>query len=171
MFFLSQAYVGLRDDDPFNILLEEKHLEHLLDCWLDVCVDAETCLVFATSSKRVITIPRMLPCGEELWGILSFFGGGWNILWQWLIVVVNHTREYLADKVCIIRVQCSSVGLKQVHNLSWHSFVGWCIFRDFGGKWENFVPTGSSCVSGSARRNLSPTWENYLGTAVRALRA
>ena len=111
MFFLSQAYVGLRDDDPFNILLEEKHLEQLLDCWLDICVDAETCLVFATSSKRAITIPRMLPCGEELWGILSFFGWCWNILWQWLIVIVNHTREYLADKVCIVGVQCSSVGL------------------------------------------------------------
>ena len=35
----------------------------------------------------------------------------------------------------------------------------------------NFVPTGSSRVSGSARRILSPTWENYLGTAVRVLRA
>ena len=41
----------------------------------------------------------------------------------------------------------------------------------FGGKWENFVQVGSSRVSGSARQNLSPTWENYLGTAVRALRA
>ena len=29
MFFFSQAYVGLRDDDPFNIWLEEKHLEQL----------------------------------------------------------------------------------------------------------------------------------------------
>ena len=61
MFFFPQAYVGLRDDDPFNILLEEKHLEQLLDCWLHVCVDAEAGLVFATSSKTVIAIPRMLP--------------------------------------------------------------------------------------------------------------
>ena len=41
----------------------------------------------------------------------------------------------------------------------------------FGGKWEKFVQVGSSHVSGSARRNWSPTWEYYLGTAVRALRA
>ena len=31
-------------------------------------------------------------------------------------------------------------------------------------------PSRSSRVSGSACRNLSPTWENYLGTAVRVLR-
>ena len=61
MFFFSQAYVGLRDDDPFNIWLEEKHLEQLLDCWLHVCVEAEVRLVFATSSKTAIAIPRMLP--------------------------------------------------------------------------------------------------------------
>ena len=42
---------------------------------------------------------------------------------------------------------------------------------DFGGKWENFVPTELSRMSGLARRNLSPTWEIHLGTAVRALRA
>ena len=29
----------------------------------------------------------------------------------------------------------------------------------------------SSRVSGPARQNLSPTWEYYLGTAVRAVRA
>ena len=29
----------------------------------------------------------------------------------------------------------------------------------------------SSRVSGLARRNLTPTWEYYLGTAVRAVRA
>ena len=41
----------------------------------------------------------------------------------------------------------------------------------FGGKWENFVRVGSSRLSGSARRILSPTWEYYLGTVVRAVRA
>ena len=61
MFFFLQAYVGLRDDDPFNIWLEEKHLEQLLDCWLHVCVEAQACLVFVTSSKTAIAIPRMLP--------------------------------------------------------------------------------------------------------------
>ena len=61
MFFFLQAYVGLRDDDPFNIWLEEKHLEQLLDCWLHVCVEDQACLVFATSSKTVIAMPRMLP--------------------------------------------------------------------------------------------------------------
>ena len=104
MFFFLQAYVGLRDDDPFNIWLEEKHLKQLLDCWLHVCVEAQVCLVFVT--KTVIAIPRMLPGRKELWGILSFFSWCWNILWQWLIVIINHAREYLLDKVCIIRVQC-----------------------------------------------------------------
>ena len=33
-----------------------------------------------------------------------------------------------------------------------------------------FHPSWSSHVSGLARRNLSPTWENYLGTVVRAVR-
>ena len=41
----------------------------------------------------------------------------------------------------------------------------------FGGKLENFVRDGSSRVSTHARRNLSPVVGNYLGTAVRALRA
>ena len=41
----------------------------------------------------------------------------------------------------------------------------------FWGEVGKFHPSQSSRVSGSARRNLSPTWENYLGTAVRALRA
>ena len=36
---------------------------------------------------------------------------------------------------------------------------------------ENFVRVGSSRVSGSARRNLSPVGRNYLETAVRAVRA
>ena len=40
-----------------------------------------------------------------------------------------------------------------------------------GGKWENFVQVSSSRVSGSARQNLSPTWEYYLGTVLQALRA
>ena len=40
----------------------------------------------------------------------------------------------------------------------------------FWGEVGKCFPTGSSRVSGLARRNLSPTWENYLGTAVRALR-
>ena len=34
-----------------------------------------------------------------------------------------------------------------------------------GGSWKIL-----SRVSGMARRNLSPTWEYYLGTAVRAVR-
>ena len=42
-------------------------------------------------------------------------------------------------------------------------------YVDFGGKLENFVRVGSSHVSGMARQNLSPTWEYYLGTAVRAM--
>ena len=40
----------------------------------------------------------------------------------------------------------------------------------FWGEVGKFCPSRSSRVSVSARRNLSPTWENYLGTAVRALR-
>ena len=38
----------------------------------------------------------------------------------------------------------------------------------FGGKWETFVPPGSSRVSGSARQNLCAVVGNYLGTAVAA---
>ena len=37
------------------------------------------------------------------------------------------------------------------------------------GEVGKFRPSRSSRMSGLARRNLSPTWENYLGTAVRAL--
>ena len=38
--------------------------------------------------------------------------------------------------------------------------------------WEvgKFCLSWSSRVSGSAHQNLSPTWENYLGTVVRAVR-
>ena len=41
----------------------------------------------------------------------------------------------------------------------------------FWGEVGKFCMSQSSRVSGSAHRNLSPTWENYLGTAVHALRA
>ena len=41
----------------------------------------------------------------------------------------------------------------------------------FWGEVGKFRPSWSSRVSGSAHRNLSPTWENYLGTVVRAVRA
>ena len=41
----------------------------------------------------------------------------------------------------------------------------------FWGEIGNFCLSWSSRVSWSARRNLSPTWENYLGTVVRAVRA
>ena len=39
------------------------------------------------------------------------------------------------------------------------------------GEVGKFRPSWSSRVSGSARQNLSPTWENYLGMVVRAVRA
>ena len=38
-----------------------------------------------------------------------------------------------------------------------------------GGSGKMFVRVGSSRVSGSAHRILSPTWENYLGMVVRAV--
>ena len=41
----------------------------------------------------------------------------------------------------------------------------------FWGEVGKFCPSRSSRVSGSARRNLSPTWENYLGMVVHAVRA
>ena len=41
----------------------------------------------------------------------------------------------------------------------------------FWGEVGKFRPSWSSRVSGSAHQNLSPTWENYLGTVVRAVRA
>ena len=39
----------------------------------------------------------------------------------------------------------------------------------FLGEVGKFCPSWLSCVSGSARRNLSPTWENYLGTVLHAV--
>ena len=39
----------------------------------------------------------------------------------------------------------------------------------FWGEVGNFRPSRSSRMSGSARRNLSPTRENYFGMAVRAV--
>ena len=41
----------------------------------------------------------------------------------------------------------------------------------FWGEVGKICPSWSSRMSGSARQNLSPTWENYLGTVVRAVRA
>ena len=41
----------------------------------------------------------------------------------------------------------------------------------FWGEVGKIRPSWSSRMSGSVRRNLSPTWENYLGTVVRAVRA
>ena len=41
----------------------------------------------------------------------------------------------------------------------------------FWGEAGKFRPSWSSRMSGSACRNLSPTWENYLETVVRAVRA
>ena len=41
----------------------------------------------------------------------------------------------------------------------------------FWGEVGNFCPSWSSRMSGLARRNLSPTWEIYLGKVVRAVRA
>ena len=38
-----------------------------------------------------------------------------------------------------------------------------------GGKWETFVRVELSRVSGTACRNLSPTWKYYLEMAVRAV--
>ena len=40
----------------------------------------------------------------------------------------------------------------------------------FWGEVGKFCLSRSCRVSGLARQNLSPAWENYLGTAVRALR-
>ena len=41
----------------------------------------------------------------------------------------------------------------------------------FWGELGNFCPSWLSRVSGSARRNLSPTWKTYLGMVVCAVRA
>ena len=41
----------------------------------------------------------------------------------------------------------------------------------FLGEVGKCCPSWSSRMSWSARRNLSPTWENYLGMVVRAVRA
>ena len=41
----------------------------------------------------------------------------------------------------------------------------------FWGEVGKFSPSWLSRVSGLACRNLSPTWKNYIGTVVRAVRA
>ena len=41
----------------------------------------------------------------------------------------------------------------------------------FWGEVGKFRPSWSSRVSRSAHRNLSPTWENYLGMVVHAVHA
>ena len=41
----------------------------------------------------------------------------------------------------------------------------------YWGEVGKFRPSWSSRMSGSAHRNLSPTWENYLGMVVHAVRA
>ena len=41
----------------------------------------------------------------------------------------------------------------------------------FWGEVGKFRPSQLSHMSGSARRNLSPTWGNYLGAVVHAVRA
>ena len=46
-----------------------------------------------------------------------------------------------------------------------------CLVFIFLGEVGKFRPSWLSRVSGSARQNLSPTWENYLGMVVRAVRA
>ena len=47
-----------------------------------------------------------------------------------------------------------------------------CEFGNFIlGEVGKFRPSWSSRVSGLARQNLSSTWENYLGTVLRAVRA
>ena len=52
-------------------------------------------------------------------------------------------------------------------------YIEQCVifYFDFGGKWEKFVQVSSSHMSGSARRNLNPTWEYYLGTVMHAVHA
>ena len=66
MFSLLQAYVGLGDDDPNNIWLEEAHFKQLLDCWLHICVEAQACLVPPSTFNAAEATPRMLPVGKEL---------------------------------------------------------------------------------------------------------
>ena len=58
MISLLQAYVGLGDDDPNNIWLEEEHLKQLLDCWLHICVEAQACLVLPSTSMQQNQLPE-----------------------------------------------------------------------------------------------------------------
>ena len=78
MFLFFQVYVGLRDDDPNNIWLEEKHLEQLLDCWFHVCVEAHACLVFLqqysdTISQNAPRLKRIVGHPVLLWLVLEYF--------------------------------------------------------------------------------------------------
>ena len=52
-------------------------------------------------------------------------------------------------------------------------YIGQCVSLVFlfWGEVGKFRPSWSSRMSGSARRNLGHTWENYLEMLVRAVRA
>ena len=86
--------------------------------------------------------------------------GGWSIpptAHGWLLCGSEHDVHFICGKD-IVRIdmyieQCVSLVIL------------------FWGKNGKFCLSRLSRMSGSARRNLSPTWENYLGTVVRALRA
>ena len=90
--------------------------------------------------------------------------GGWSIpptAHDWLLCG-SPTR---VSMTFILSVGLILFALSRISN----NVYVWSFY--FGGKLENFVRVGSSRVSAHACRNLSPAVGNYLGTAVRALRA
>ena len=106
MFFFSQAYVGLRDDDPFNIWLEEKHLEQLF---------SHSNPQNAPRLKRIVGHPVLL----------------WLVLEYSLAMVDCHCQP-CQGVFARQGLHCQCPVLKswtqKLNNLCWHSFIGLCFF-------------------------------------------
>ena len=128
---------------------------------------------FCTQKLRYVGITRIV----ILFG-LNFCAGSWENSFQevlkavlfggWSISPTAHDWLLCGSPIRVSTTFILSVGLIL--------FALVCISNGFGlfilgGKFKIFVQVGSSHVSAHACRNLSPVVGNYLGTAVRALRA
>ena len=66
----------------------------------------------------------MLPGREELWltGCILFFFC-WNVLWQWLVVIINYTRKHLPDEFHITVIDCGTCRVQNGHHFCWDIFL------------------------------------------------
>ena len=118
---------------------------------------------FCTQQLRYVGIPRLvilfgLSCVLKVW-TNSFQEVLEAVLFgAWSIPPTAHGWLLCGSPTRVSTTFILSVG-KILFELTCMSNNVQVRYFDFGWKWENFVRVGSSRVSGSARRNLSPTWE------------